>query len=106
MSIEVEVNVKIPTLTIRSTNEPPKTIDNSSVRFTKLIKVPTILKPGASLQLTTNGGQAFECTVTRAEWSDEKALFILSCNYSKRSISADQYTALANDSEWTMKQLL
>jgi hypothetical protein len=106
MSIEVEVNVKIPTLTIKSANEPPKIIDNSSVRFTKLIKVPSILKPGTPLQLTTSRGETFECTVTRADWSDERELFILSCNYAKRSISPDQYEALANDAEWTMRQLI
>ena len=105
MPIEVEVNVKIPTLTIKSANEPPKIIDNSSVRFTTLIQVPVIPKPGVSLQLSTRDGPMFECAVTRADWSEEKSLFIISCSYSKRSISADEYGALINDSDWKMKQL-
>jgi hypothetical protein len=106
MSIDVEVNLKIPRVTIPSLNQDNKIIDNSSVRFIKLIKVPAIPKPGALLQLTTSSGEPFECAVTRADWSEEKELFILSCSYSKRSISADEYGALVNDSDWTMRQLL
>ena len=106
MSIDVEVNLKIPRVTIPSLNQDNKIIDNSSVRFIKLIKVPAIPKPGALLQLTTSSGELFECAVTRADWSEEKELFILSCSYSKRSISADEYGALVNDSDWTMRQLL
>lgn len=106
MSIEVEVNMKIPRVTVRSANQDDKIIDNTSVRFTKRIKVPAIPKPGGSLQLTTSGREPFECTVTRVDWNEERALFVLSCNYSKRSISADEYGALVNDRDWTMKQLL
>ena len=107
MATEVEVNMRIPTVTVRSPHEPDKRIDNSIVRFTRRIEVPTIPKPGDSLRLTIGGGEIpFDCTVTRAEWHEEKALFIVSCNYSKRSISLDMYSALVNDSDWTMKQLL
>jgi hypothetical protein len=106
MSIEVEVNMKIPRVTVRSPDQPAKIIDNSYVRFTKVIKVPAIPKAGASLQLTTGSGEPFECTVTRADWNEERARFIVSCSYSKRSISAGEYDALVNDADWTMKQLL
>ena len=106
MSIEVEVNMRIPGLTVRAPNEADKVINNSYVRFTKLIKVPAIPKPGAPLILTTSAGQTFESTVTRADWSEDRSLFIVSCSYAKRSISADEYGALVNDAEWKMKQLL
>ncbi len=106
MSIEVEVSMRIPTLTVRSATEPDKRIENSSVRFAKRVKVPSIPKSGTVLELTANRGVVFECTVTRADWHEERELFILSCSYAKRSISADEYDALINDSEWTMKQLL
>src|ERR1700724_4201674 len=106
MAIDVEVNVKIPRVTVRSPHQADKIIDNSSVRFTKRIKVPAIPKPGASLQLTTSSSEAFECTVTRADWNEERMLFVLSCNYAKRSISADEYGALVNDPDWKMRQLL
>ena len=106
MSIEVEVNMRIPGLTLRMANEADKVINNSYVRFTKLIKVPSIPKAGDPLSLTTSAGQTFESTVTRADWSEDRSLFIVSCNYAKRSISADEYGALVNDAEWKMKQLL
>ena len=105
MSIEVEANLRIPGLTVRSPSEADKIINNSSVRFTTLIKVPVIPKPGAPLVLTTSNGYVLECTVTRADWSEDRSLFIVSCTYAKRSISFDEYTALVNDGGWTMKQL-
>jgi hypothetical protein len=106
MSIEVEVNMKIPRVTIRAAGEADKIIDNSGVRFTTLIKVPAIPKPGTLLQLTTNGGDGFECTVTRSDWNEERSRFIVSCSYAKRSMSADEYGALVSDAAWTSKQLL
>ena len=106
MAIDVEANMKIPRLTIRSANQPDKVIDNSMVRFTKRIQVPAIPKPGAPLTLTASGGQTFESTVTRADWHEEKEMFIVSCSYAKRSISADDYNALVNDPDWTQKSLV
>jgi hypothetical protein len=106
MSIEVEVNLRIPTLTIRSAHEPDKRIDNSIVRFTKLIQVPSIAKPGAPLQLTTRSGETFECTVTRAEWHESNERFVVSCTYAKKSISPELYTAIVNDEEWKTKLLV
>jgi hypothetical protein len=103
--IDVEVNMKIPRVTIRAAGQADKIIDNSTVRFTTLIKVPAIPKQGALLQLGTRNGGAFECTVTRSDWSEEKSLFIVSCSYAKRSMSADEYGALVNDTDWNMKQL-
>jgi hypothetical protein len=104
--IDVEVNMKIPRVTIRAAGQADKIIDNSTVRFTTQIKVPAIPKQGAALQLTTRDGGTFECTVTRSDWSEDKALFIVSCSYAKRSMSADEYGALVNDTDWTMKQLI
>jgi|RhiMetStandDraft_4_1073278.scaffolds.fasta_scaffold36061_2 hypothetical protein len=106
MAIDVEANMRIPRLTIRAPNQPDKVIDNSAVRFIKRIQVPAIPKPGAMLTLTASGGQTYESTVTRADWHEEKAMFVVSCSYAKRSISADDYHALVNDPDWTMKPLI
>ena len=107
MPTVIEVNLRVPTLTVKTPNEPDKRIDNSAVRFTKRIEVPSLPKPGDLLSLSTNGGQtAFECTVTRSDWHEEKALFVVACTYAKRSLPVDTYSALVNDSEWTMKQLI
>jgi hypothetical protein len=105
-SIEVEVNLRIPRMKVPSLDEKGYPIDNSTIRFTKLIKVPAIPKPGVMLQLTRSDGGSFECEVTRADWSDDRALFILACKYSKRSISAEECTALLHDAEWQVKPLL
>jgi len=107
MPTKIEVNMRVPTLTVRSQNEPDKRIDNSAVRFTKRIEVPALPKPGEMLSLSTDGGKTtFECTVTRSDWHEEKGLFVVACTYAKRSLTIDTYSALVNDNEWTMKQLL
>jgi hypothetical protein len=106
MAIEVEVNMRIPTLTLRSATENDRKVDNKSVRFTKRIQVPAIPKPGELIQLTTQPDSAFACTVTRAEWHEAKAMFIVSCSYAKRSISSDEYQALVQDPDWRMKDLI
>ena len=104
---EIEVNMRVPTLTVKSPSEADKRIDNSAVRFTRRIQVPALPKPGDVLSLSTAGGSAvFECTVTRSDWHEEKALFVVACTYAKRSLTIDTYSALVNDNEWTMKQLL
>ena len=107
MSIEVEANLKIPSFTIRSAaHEPDKRIDNSGVRFTKLIHVPVIPKPGVALTLSICSGETFECTVTRADWHEGRDRFIVSCAYAKKSMSAaDLYAAIVNDPDWITKQL-
>ena len=107
MPTEIEVNMRVPTLTVRAPNEPDRRIDNSAVRFMKRIEVPALPKTGEVLLLSTDGGKTtFECTVTRSDWSDEKGLFVVACTYAKRSLPAETYSALVNDSEWTMKPLL
>ncbi len=106
MSIEVEVNLRIPRVKVPTLDENGYPIDNSSVRFTKRILVPSIPKPGASLQLTTSSGKSFDCEVTRADWNDARELFVLSCKYAKRSIPADECAALFNDADWRVKPLL
>lgn len=99
--------MRVPTLTVRAPNEPDKRIDNSAVRFTKRIEVPALPKVGDVLSLSTAAGTTtFDCTVTRSDWHEEKALFVVACTYAKRSLPAETYHALVNDSEWTMKSLL
>ena len=78
MSIEVKVNLRIPRVKTPTLDEKGYPIDNGSVRFTKLIQVPSIPKPGTSLQLTMGSGKVFECDVTRADWHHDRELFVLS----------------------------
>ena len=107
MPTEIEVNMRVPTLTVRAPNEPDRRIDNSAVRFIRRMAVAALPKPGETLSLSTDGGKTmFECTVTRADWHEEKGLFVVACTYAKRSLPVETYSALVNDSEWTMKPLL
>ena len=107
MATQIEVNLRVPTLTVKTPNEPDRRIDNSAVRFLKRIEVPSLPKAGESLSLSTDSGRTtFECTVTRSDWHEEKELFVVACTYAKRSLPVETYTALVNDDEWTMKQLI
>lgn len=105
MSIAVEVNLKIPGLTIRSGDQPVKVINNSAVRFARMIEVPAIPAPGAALEVPVAAGLTFDCTVTRAEWHEEREIFIVSCHFSKSRISPGDYDALINNGDWTQKLL-
>lgn len=62
--IEVEVNLRIPTLTLRSATEPDRRVDNSIVRFVKRVEVPAIPKVGEVMHLSTHIGDAFEATIS------------------------------------------
>ena len=103
--IELEVNLKIPRVTLRPADGPVQVIDNSAIRYTKLIHVPAVPKAGQVLQVAAGPFQTFDCSVTRADWNDERELFIVSCSYAKRSMSAEEYDALINDSDWKSKPL-
>jgi hypothetical protein len=106
MPIDVEVNMKIPSLTVTTAEHGERRIDNGPVRFTKQIVVEAIPKAGEVLQLSTRMGEPFGCTVTRSDWSEDKNQFIVSCSYAKRSITPQDHDALINDPDWTMKQLV
>jgi hypothetical protein len=105
VSIDVEVNLKIPALTERLAGGDKRKINNRSVRFTKRITVEAIPKPSESLQLSTQGGLQFDCRVARSDWSEEQSLFVVSCVYAHRSITAEEYHALVTDTGWTRKEL-
>jgi len=106
MSIDVEVNLAIPRIKNPVLGENGYPIDNGSVRFMKLIQVVAIPKPGTMLPLTTDAGHEFSATVSRSDWNEERAIFVVSCKYSNRSIPADQCAALFSDPGWTVKPLL
>ena len=106
MPIDVEVNLAIPRIKNPILGDNGYPIDNGSVRFTKMIQVPASPQPGEQLQLATSAGHEFACTVTRAEWSEARSLFVVSCKYSNRSIPPDHCAALFHDADWKVKPLL
>jgi hypothetical protein len=58
------------------------------------------------LALSTRGGDVLPATVVRVELDEPRELFVLSCQYGRRIITADEYAALSNDPDWQLKHLL
>jgi hypothetical protein len=104
--MEVEINLRIPAI-----KEPLKDgsgwpINNADVRFSKGYVAPSLPKPGDLVDLSTRPDFKFQATVVRADWNEEKQMFVVSCKYAKQSIPRPEYLALMSDHEWTMKPLL
>ena len=106
MSQEVEVRLRVPNMKVRALDKHGYPIDHSAVRFGKLLPVPAIPKPGDPLPLTLASGAILPATVVRADWSEAGGRFVVSCQYSNRSISADEYSALIDDPDWQMTPLI
>ena len=71
-----------------------------------MIEVAKIPKPEEAIELTTRSGLTLQAKVVRADWSEDRGMFLLSCQYANRSITAEDYGALASDPEWQLKHLL
>jgi hypothetical protein len=107
MTQTVEINLRIPSLRVRREgNEAPETISNSDVRFGKQVELKAIPKPGDILTMTVSSGGTFECDVVRSDWQHDRNMFVISCRYSKRSISPAEYHAFMGASDWQVKALL
>jgi hypothetical protein len=106
MSIDVEVNLRIPAVKEPAKDDNGYPINSADVRFIRIVSVPALPKPDALLQLKMSDGSSIECAVSRADWSESKERFIVYCTYSKKSILPDQYRALLSDPDWEMRPLL
>ena len=101
----VEVDLKIPGLTIRLADQGPTVINNSAIGFARMIEVPAVSVPDAKFEVPVADGLAFDHRVTRSEWHEERAIFIVSCKYPKPRISPAEYLPLLNRTAWTKKVL-
>jgi hypothetical protein len=106
MAMEVEVRLRVPNMKVRALDENGYPIDHSSVRFRKVMELPKVPKPEEPLELTTSSGRVLQARVVRSDWNEGRGLFVVSAQYANRSITAEEYGALANDPEWVMKHLL
>jgi hypothetical protein len=102
----VEINLRIPRVKDPNKNAAGYPIDNSVVRFIKLIELNDVPKVGDILQLTSQPESAFQVSVARADWSDAKEMFVVACRYTSKAIPREEYLTLMADSEWSMKPLL
>ena len=105
MSKQIEVSLRIPNMKVRTMDEQGFPIDHSTVRFKKVMSVPAIPKSGEMLQLTASG-QTLQATVVRSDWSDEREMFVVACQYANRSITPDEHTAIISDPDWRMTPLI
>jgi hypothetical protein len=104
--MEVEIELRIPTLTVEhGEDESAGKIDNRLVRFRKVIEVPAFPPPGSKIQLSARPDLAFECTIARADWHEEKQKFVLACKYPRQRILLHEYEALLSDPEWVRTEL-
>lgn len=106
MSVAVEVSLRVPNMKVRALDEHGYPIDHSAIRFKRIVELPAIPKPGHVIQLPTASGVVLQSAVVRADWHEEKGLFVVACQYSHRSISADDYGALVNDPDWRRTSLI
>ena len=105
MSIEVEISLKIPAVTDPLKDARGWPIKNCDVRFSKRFRAPALPKPGDVVDLLTRPDFSFQATVMRADWHEEKELFVVSCTYASTSIPRPEYLALMGDQDWTRKPL-
>ncbi len=106
MSIEVEVNLRLPNVSVRAPDEPARVISNIGSRFITVIQMPALPKLGDRLELSTRGGYAFEAVVKRVDWHDDKNRFVVACQFAKRSMRLEEYESVRADPEWTMRPLV
>jgi hypothetical protein len=106
MPTAVEVSLRVPNMKVRALDEHGFPIDHATVRFKKIVELPSIPKPGEPLQLTTASGTVLKSSVVRADWHEERGLFVVACQYASRSISQEDYAALVQDPDWRMTPLI
>jgi hypothetical protein len=104
--MEVEVRLRVPNMKVRALDENGYPIDHSAVRFRKVIELTEVPKPEQPLELTTSSGRVIAARVVRSDWNETLGTFVIACQYANRSITADEYAALADDPAWVLKHLL
>ena len=103
--ITLEVNLRVPDISVGTPDAPVRRITNSDARFWKVFKVSALPKVGDDLELSTST-YAFHATVKRLDWHDDTNRFVVACQYAKRSMSSEEYDSLRADPDWTMRLLV
>jgi hypothetical protein len=106
MPIPIEVSLRLPNISVRAPHEPSRVISNADVRFIKRIDVPSLPGVGDDLELSTRQGYTLSAVVKRLDWHEEKALFVVGCQYGSRSVTLEAYESLRADPDWAMRPLL
>jgi hypothetical protein len=106
VSIEVEINLRIPAVKDPLKDSAGWPINNGEIRFMKRVKTQKLPKSGDVVDLIALQDCRFQAIVMRADWHEDKEVFVVSCKYSKQSIPRAEYLAIMQDHEWTMTPLL
>jgi hypothetical protein len=104
--MEVEVRLRVPNMKVPALDENGYPVDHASMRFRKTIEVEKLPKPPEELTLATISGKLLPAKVVRSDWNEGLGLFVVSCQYANRSITAEEYAALRDDPAWDLKHLL
>ena len=104
--MRAEIRLRVPNMKDRAKDSKGYPIDHESMRFRKVIDIPKFPHAGDVLELTTSAGRTLRAIVVHAELDEARTLFVLSCRYADKSISAVDYAALSNDPDWELKHLL
>jgi hypothetical protein len=104
--VEVEINLQIPSVKDPIKGPDGWPVNNADIRLLKRIEIARLPKVGDQIELTARPDFAFQASVTRSDWHEEKEMFVVACRYSLRSIPRPEYLALMADAEWTRKPLL
>ena len=104
MVMDVEIELRIPTLTVKKDDGSTGRIDNSLVRLKKVIQVPSFPPLGSTIELSAGPGLAFQCTIARADWHEQKQLFVLACKYPRRLLP-HEYELFLADPTWQRTEL-
>lgn len=107
MAQTVEISLRVPSLRVRREGkEALETISNSDARFIKRIEVESIPKAGTVLSMEVGSAGSFECEVVRSDWHESKNIFVIACQYRKRSITPVDYQALLDSADWEWRPLI
>ena len=98
MDVEIELGSHAD---VKVDEEKTQRIDNSLVRFRKVVQVPAFPPPGSQIAVSIGSDMAFECTIARADWHEEKAKRSCSpASIRSRRIFPHEYERLLNDPQW------
>lgn len=105
MSKQVELNLRLPNMKVRTKDEHGYPLDHATVRFKKVVELPAIPKQGETLSFTASD-RTLNATVVRSDWSEDRGMFVVTCQYASRSLSPEDHAAVIGDPEWRMTPLL
>lgn len=104
--MRAEVRLRVPNMKERAKDGAGYPIDHAETRFRKIIEIPTFVRAGEDIELTTRSGRVLQAKVVRADLDEARELFVLACQYASRTIAPDVYAALVDDPDWQLKHLL